>query len=129
MTLKRIFAAAAVLLLWGTAYAQSDSLDRKEFGREKVASSRSTSTPYADTLDTGNPEVKIILFQNHTWRYVKDPDLVTRKKVFTEHWTPNVTNPYRISEETLPESFTIWVVDTLDSYCCRSEERRVGKEC
>lgn len=115
---KTILAASVVLLLWGTAYAQVDSTGRKEFGKESVASSRGTSTPEADTLDTGNPEVKIILFQNHTWRYIKNPDIVTRKKVFTEHWTTNVTNPYRISEETLPESFTLWIVDTLDSYCC-----------
>ena len=118
MLLRKTLAALAVLLIAGTAYAQSDSTARKAYGKESVPSGKSTSTPFADTLDTGNPEVKILLYQNHTWRYIKNPDIVTRKKVFTEHWTQNVTNPYRISEESLPESFTLWIVDTLDSYCC-----------
>ena len=95
---------------------QTDSL-RHVFGRESVPSTKGTGTPYADTLDTGHPGVKIILYDNHTWRYIRDPKVLADKKVFTENWDTKSTNPYR-EAETLPADFTLWIVDTLDSYCC-----------
>ena len=71
----------------------ADSL-RHDFGRLSVASSRSTSTPYADTLDTENPGVKVVLFNNGTYRYIKDPKALADDKVFTEHWDTRSVNPY-----------------------------------
>ena len=65
----------------------ADSL-RHQYGRMSVSSARSTATPYADTLDTGNPAVKVVLYNNGTYRYVKDPKAIQDDKVFTEHWTP-----------------------------------------
>ena len=79
---------------------QTDSL-RHVFGRESVPSTKGTGTPYADTLDTGHPGVKIILYDNHTWRYIRDPKVLADKKVFTENWDTKSTNPYR-EAETLP---------------------------
>ena len=64
---------------------EADSL-RHSFGRMSVSSSRSTSTPYADTLDTENPSVKVVLFNNGTFRYIKDRKAVADSKVFTENW-------------------------------------------
>ena len=58
--------------LHGQDNQQADSL-RHQFGRMSVSSARSTSTPFADTLDTGNPAVKVVLYNNGTFRYVKDP--------------------------------------------------------
>ncbi len=104
----------ALLTLTG---ANPDSL-RTEFGKESVPSTRVAGTAQADTLDTGNPDVKVILYSDHTWRYVRDGQKVSKSKVFTEDWTPNVTNPYRVSLESMPEKVTLWIVDTLDSYCC-----------
>ena len=43
----------------------ADSL-RHDFGRMSVLSARSTSTPYADTLDTENNGVKVVLYSNGT---------------------------------------------------------------
>ena len=94
----------------------ADSL-RHQFGRMSVSSSRSTSTPYADTLDTENPAVKVVLYSNGTYRYVKDPKAVQDDKVFTEHWDTRSVNPYH-HEKPLPDRFSLWIVDTLDSYCC-----------
>ena len=95
----------------------TDSL-RYAYGRNSVKSTRSTSTPYADTLDTGNPSIKVLLFSNGTYRYIKDPDAVADNKVFTEYWDTRSTNPYREDISSLPDRFSIWIVDTLDSYCC-----------
>ena len=92
---------------------EADSL-RHQYGRMSVSSSRSTSTPYADTLDTANPAVKVVLYNNGTFRYVKDPKAVQDDKVFTEHWDTRSVNPYH-DEKPLPDRFSLWIVDTLDS--------------
>ncbi len=117
-TLLTSFLTLFLPLVPTLAQEPADSL-RKAFGKEAVPSSKGTATPDADTLDTGNPGVKVILFSNHTWRYIKDPKLVSDSKVFTEAWDPKSTNPYR--EANPPESVTLWIVDTLDSYCCPNQ--------
>ena len=93
---------------------------RYSFGRQPVKSSHTSGSPYADTLDTENPAVKVLLFNNGTYRYVKDPKIVADKKVFTEHWDTRSVNPYH-DETPLPDRFTLWIVDTLDSYCCPNQ--------
>ena len=30
-------------------------------------------------------------------------------------------NPYKESPSSLPDQFSIWIVDTLDSYCCPNQ--------
>ena len=102
--------------LHGQDNQQADSL-RHQFGRMSVSSARSTSTPFADTLDTGNPAVKVVLYNNGTFRYVKDPKALKDDKIFTEHWDTRSVNPYHDTKP-LPDNFSLWIVDTLDSYCC-----------
>jgi murein DD-endopeptidase MepM/ murein hydrolase activator NlpD len=95
---------------------EADSL-RHDFGRMAVRSSRSTGTPYADTLETENPAVKVVLFNNGTFRYVKDPKAIADSKTFTENWDTRSVNPYH-DDKPLPDRFSLWIVDTLDAYCC-----------
>ena len=111
-----LFLSASFISLRAQNDHEADSL-RHQFGRMSVNSSRSTSTPYADTLDTGNPAVKVVLYNNGTYRYVKDPKALKDDKVFTEHWDTRSVNPYH-DEKPLPDNFSLWIVDTLDSYCC-----------
>lgn len=117
MTLKK--ATAILLLLCGTGLAaqnrEADSL-RHAYGRQGVASSRIVGTPYADTLDTGNPAVKVILFNDGTYRYVKDPSATAGDDIWTKNWNTWSCNPY--GNVTIKETVTLWLVDTLDSYCC-----------
>ena len=97
---------------------EADSL-RYSYGRQKVSNMvRKAGTPYADTLDTGNPGVKVVLYNNGTYRFVKYPSVVVRDSVFTEYWDTRAVNPYREEPENLPDRFSIWIVDTLDSYVC-----------
>ena len=53
---------AILLFLCGAALSaqnrEADSL-RHAFGRQGLPSTLITGTPYADTLDTGNPDVKV----------------------------------------------------------------------
>ena len=62
MSFKTLLATSLLTLTSISLLAQernaADSL-RHSFGRMSVSSSRSTGTPYADTLDTENPGVKV----------------------------------------------------------------------
>ena len=120
MKIKTILTSTIILLssitLSAAPLAEVDSL-RHAFGRESVNSSKNTGTPYADTLDTGNPGVKVVLYSNGTWAYKRDPAVLAKEKVFNEYWDTNITNPYR-DDTKAPEDLHLWIVDTLDSYCC-----------
>ena len=110
-------ALAGVSLQAQEASREADSL-RHVFGRQQVQHAARQSTPYADTLDTGNPGVKVVLYNNGTYRYVKDPTLVAADSVFTECWDTHAVNPYKDQPDPIPDRFSIWVVDSLDSYTC-----------
>ena len=109
---------ATTLVLTGTgAFAQNaDSLARAEFGRSSVASSNFRGD--ADTLDTDNPNIKVILFGDHTWKYVKSSDEARKKDLFTTNMNEKVIDCYGVSLDDLPSSWSLWIVDTLDQYCC-----------
>ena len=95
----------------------ADSL-RHIFGRQEVKPNTRMGTNYADTLDTGNPAVKVVLYDNGTYRYVKDPSAVADTTLFTEFWDERAVNPYHQSPDPIPDQFSIWVLDSLDTYCC-----------
>ena len=95
----------------------ADSL-RHVFGRQEVKPNTRMGTKYADTLDTGNPAVKVVLYDNGTYRYVKDPSAVADTTLFTEFWDERAVNPYHQSPDPIPDQFSIWVLDSLDTYCC-----------
>ena len=96
---------------------EADSL-RHVFGRQQIKHRTLSTSSYADTLDTGNPAVKVVLYNNGTYRYVKDPAIVLADSVFTECWDTRAVNPYRDQPDAIPDRFSIWVVDSLDSYVC-----------
>ena len=96
---------------------EADSL-RHAFGRQHVQSVTRRASAYADTLDTGNPAVKVVLYDNGTYRFVKDPSMVQADSIFTECWDTRAVNPYKSSPEAIPDRFSLWIVDSLDSYVC-----------
>ena len=71
-----------------------------------------------DTLDTVNEYVKVILYGDNTWQYYKTPDFQKVSGVFDEYWSATGTNPYGIEQKDLPDSWSIWLVDSLDKYHC-----------
>ncbi len=120
--MKRIL---TLILLVGASFSlkaqedtrEADSL-RHEFGRQSLKSFTQKSTPYADTLDSGNPAVKVVLYNNGTYRYVKDLSFVAAEDVFTEYWDTRTVDPYKEEPDAIPDRFSLWIVDTLDSYVC-----------
>ena len=120
-----LLAASACLSLHAqeadsVAIRQADSL-RHAFGRQQMAPTNAISTKYADTLDTGNPGVKVVLYDNGTYRYVRDLSQMASDSVFTEFWDTRNVNPYRSDPDPLPEKFSIWIVDSLGAYSCPNQ--------
>ena len=65
-----------------------------------------------------NPAVKVVLYNNGTYRFVKDPSMVAAYSTFTEYWDTRTVNPYKEEPDAIPDRFSLWIVDTLDSYVC-----------
>ena len=78
---------------------------------------KSPSDPI-DTLDTVNEYIKVILYADNTWQYYKTPDYQKVTGVFDNYWSESATNPYGIQQSELPDSWSIWLVDSLDQYHC-----------
>ena len=78
---------------------------------------KSPSDPI-DTLDTANEYIKVVLFADNTWQYVKLPGYQSEKDVFENNWDTTVSNPYKLEQANLPYSWSIWLVDSLDQYHC-----------
>ncbi len=70
-----------------------------------------------DTLETGNPEVKIVLFADNSWKYIKNADILALERYFNEHWNEN-PDAYGADYNSLPERTTLWLVDDKSQYCC-----------
>lgn len=71
-----------------------------------------------DTLDTVNEYIKVILYGDNTWQYYKTPEYQKVTGVFDEYWNDSASNPYGIEQKDLPESWSIWLVDSLNQYHC-----------
>lgn len=132
MTFRK--ALAVMLLLAPTAvYAQESPIDTVARPRlttaqaellvprprlKPVKSMIPTDSDPLDTLDTANPLVKLVLFSDNTWKYIKDGDLLKQQDYFTKNWETNAMDPYRVSFNSLPDKVTLWLVDNATDFCC-----------
>ena len=71
-----------------------------------------------DTLDTGNPAVKILLLEDYTWKYYKDPSVAASAQIYKDYWNEELPNPYRLDTKDLQDDISLWVVDSLSEYHC-----------
>lgn len=65
-----------------------------------------------DTLDTGNPAVKILLLEDYTWKYYKDPNVAASAQIYKDYWNEEFPNPYRLDTKDLQDDISLWVVDS-----------------
>ena len=117
---------AAAMLCSGLTYAENPLkidtvkthlvIPRPAF--ESLKSLCTSASDPIDTLDTANEHVKVILYGDNTWQYFKTPDFKKLAGVYDNHWDEVNTNPYKLSLENLPSSWSIWLVDSLDQYHC-----------
>ena len=71
-----------------------------------------------DTLSTANEFIKVVLFADNTWQYIKLPGYQIEKDVFEKNWDTVSSNPYKLEQKDLPYSWSIWLVDSLNQYHC-----------
>ena len=83
-----------------------------------VKSMMDTDAMVIDTLDTVNEHVKVVLYSDNTWQYVKDADYMMQADVFTEYWDRYSTDPYKMDYDSLENVWSLWVVDSLSQYHC-----------
>lgn len=76
-----------------------------------------TEADGVDTLDTSDSRIKIVLYADNTWKYIKDGDLLKNEQYFTECWN-EASDAYNLDFAKLPDRVTLWLVDTTSQYCC-----------
>ena len=70
-----------------------------------------------DTLATENEALRILLFNDNTWRYVLSEEYKQDTTIFSDHWDVEKIHAYADVElNTLPETIAIHLVDSLSSY-------------
>lgn len=134
-TLTRILTAAAAVMslsaLTGTKTEAQDTLMTMSRASlliprpalQPVKSIDPSSAVPIDTLDTGNPAVKILLMEDYTWRYFKDPSAAGESDVFTSNWSSEFPNPYKMDLKDLQDDISFWLVDSLSEYHCPYQEK------
>lgn len=117
---------AVLMLLPSLAGAQEGTLSYKEADRlipreikKPVKSMIPGEKPLVhDTLDTSDPAVKIVLFNDGTWRYERDVRAFADSAVFRKAWKTNELNPFRSKLEDLPYRVTLCLADSASRFCC-----------
>lgn len=69
-----------------------------------------------DTLQTINEAVKIVIYNDNSWKYVRDREFVKDSSIYTKYWDTGTLFPYKeypLSE--MPASLAIDLVDSLKS--------------
>lgn len=90
----------------------------EEYARQPVRSLSRSESGAVDTLNTLNEFIKVVICADNTWHYLKMPGYVQDFEIFKKHWETTSPNPYQKPLESLPESWAIWLVDSLDLYHC-----------
>lgn len=75
-----------------------------------------SSSNVIDTLPTSVPGVKVLLYNDNTWRYSKTDEYIADNAVFAENWDASSSDPYKVPVDSLPETWSVWLVDSLGSY-------------
>ena len=70
-----------------------------------------------DTLPTTSEELKIVLYNDNTWRYVRTKPAEKDESVFKEYWNTGVTHVYYgVTTDKLPESIPIQLIDSITGH-------------
>ena len=96
--------------LTGTVVVNAD------YANQSVESIKKSDVSVVDTVDTHDEFVKILLFGDKTWRYIKLDGYTQKPEIFKMHWETTSVNPYQKKEEQLPDAWSIWLVDSLNQF-------------
>ena len=81
-----------------------------------------------DTLPSTSEGLSIVLYNDNTWRYVRNRDIdVLDETIYTQNWDTSKIHAYNVELKDLPISMVIDLVDTLKSYHCPIKGRVTSK--
>lgn len=81
-----------------------------------VSSAKHSETNVIDTLPTAVKGVTVLLYNDNTWRYSKSSEYIADSEVFSRFWDTTVVNPYKEPVDSIPEVWSLWLVDSLSEY-------------
>lgn len=109
-TLQAPDTTAKVLDLSKTVIVNAD------FAMQPVRSLHKSEAVAIDTLDTVNEFIKVALYSDNSWQYVKLKGYVADQDLFKTYWETTSPNPYQKTLDELPKVWSIWMVDSLGQY-------------
>ena len=71
-----------------------------------------------DTLETSDPNIQLVLYKDHTWEYRRELEACAGDSIFTEAWSDEFVNPYKIELKDMPYRVTLWLVDSVSGFHC-----------
>lgn len=85
------------------------------YGKTSVSDSLNVVSPM-DTLETSEEHLKVVLFEDNTWKYIKSPGFAPSTADFKMYWHPELINPYKFKYDDLDEFWTLVLVDTVANF-------------
>ncbi len=130
MNLRKIILSLVALLISAAASAQTtqtttinkdslpdDAIIVKRVPLESGPEFNATDVLVVDTLPSSSEGLNIVLYNDNTWRYVRNRDInVLDETIYTQNWDTVKIQAYTTELKDLPMSMVIDLVDTLKSY-------------
>ena len=130
MNLRKIILSLVALLISAAASAQTtqtttinkdslpdDAIIVKRVPLESGPEFNATDVLVVDTLPSSSEGLNIVLYNDNTWRYVRNRDInVLDETIYTQNWDTVKIQAYSTELKDLPMSMVIDLVDTLKSY-------------
>ena len=73
-----------------------------------------SNAPVIDTLETSDPRVQMVIFEDHTWVYIKNG--MEDTEIFQTRWDEKAVNPFHKTVADLPPKVTLFLVDSLSDF-------------
>ncbi len=69
-----------------------------------------------DTLPTHHPDVKVVLYNDNTWRYIRDKAYAQNERTYTDNWNTGSLFAYDTHYSELPAIIDIELVDRFENF-------------
>ena len=76
-----------------------------------------TSAVVIDTLPTADEHLSVVLFNDNSWRYIRNTKIEADSTVYSSYWNQNELFPYyNVPLSSIPATIPIQLVDSLKAY-------------
>lgn len=134
-SLQRLLALSGQTAAPGTASlpsAPAEPVDPERAAADSVAALKARLQPRSiestfdsngltvlDTLATDNDGVRVILYANNSWKYIRNRAAVKDSTIFEKYWDTKTLFPYReVDMSRMPSSVLIDLIDSTSTFRC-----------